>query len=66
MRFSSIKAADERDIFEVQSRSFCGLAEETAMDKVRVAGSAKQVKGAVKEAVGKGSRRLQARGRGQS
>ena len=37
----------------MQSRSFCGLTEEKVMDKDRVAGSAKQVKGAVKEAVGK-------------
>jgi uncharacterized protein YjbJ (UPF0337 family) len=41
------------------------LAEEKVMDKDRVAGSAKQVKGAVKEAVGKvvGDSKLQAEGK---
>jgi uncharacterized protein YjbJ (UPF0337 family) len=52
-------AADESNCLEVQSRSFFadsqigGLTEEDVMDKDRVEGSAKQVKGAVKEAVGK-------------
>jgi len=49
----------------MQSRSFCGLAEEKVMDKDRVAGSAKQVKGAVEEAVGKvvGDAKLEAEAR---
>jgi len=49
----------------MQSRSFCGLAEEKVMDKDRVAGSAKQVKGAVEEAVGKvvGDAKLEAEGK---
>jgi hypothetical protein len=60
----STTAADESDISEVQSRSFCGLGEEKVMDKDRVTGSAKQVKGAVKEAVGKvvGDSKLKAGG----
>jgi uncharacterized protein YjbJ (UPF0337 family) len=48
----------------MQSRSFCGLTEEKVMDKDRVAGSAKQVKGTVKEAVGKvvGDAKLESEG----
>jgi len=49
----------------VQLRSFCGLAEEKVMDKDRVEGSAKQVKGAVKETIGKvvGDAKLEAEGK---
>jgi uncharacterized protein YjbJ (UPF0337 family) len=49
----------------MQSRSFCGLTEEKVMDKDRVAGSAKQVKGTVKEAVGKvvGDAKLESEGK---
>jgi uncharacterized protein YjbJ (UPF0337 family) len=49
----------------IQSRSFCGLPEEKVMDKDRVAGSAKQVKGTVKEAVGKvvGDAKLESEGK---
>jgi uncharacterized protein YjbJ (UPF0337 family) len=48
-----------------QSPSFCGLIEEKVMDKDRVEGSAKQVKGAVKEAVGKvvGDAKLESEGK---
>ena len=49
----SMTNAGESEISEVQSLSFCELGNEKVMDKDRVAGSAKQVKGAVKEAVGK-------------
>ena len=49
----------------MQPRSFCGLAEEKVMDKDRVEGSAKQVKGAVKETIGKvvGDAKLEAEGK---
>jgi uncharacterized protein YjbJ (UPF0337 family) len=49
----------------MQSRSFCGLTEEKVMDKDHVAGSAKQVKGTVKEAVGKvvGDAKLESEGK---
>ena len=51
--------------FKGSSWSNCGLTEEKVMDKDRVAGSAKQVKGAVKEAVGKvvGDSKLEAEGK---
>ena len=49
----------------MEPRSFCGIAEEKVMDKDRVEGSAKQVKGAVKEAIGKvvGDAKLEAEGK---
>jgi uncharacterized protein YjbJ (UPF0337 family) len=49
----------------MQSRSFCGLTEEKVMDKDRVAGSAQQVKGTVKEAIGKvvGDAKLESEGK---
>ena len=49
----------------MQPQSFFGLTEEKVMDKDRVAGSAKQVKGAVKEAVGKvvGDAKLESEGK---
>jgi uncharacterized protein YjbJ (UPF0337 family) len=49
----------------MQSRSLCGLTEEKVMDKDRVAGSAKQMKGAVKEEVGKvvGDAKLESEGK---
>jgi uncharacterized protein YjbJ (UPF0337 family) len=48
-----------------QSQSFCGLTTEKVMDKDRVEGSAKQVKGAVKETIGKvvGDAKLEAEGK---
>jgi uncharacterized protein YjbJ (UPF0337 family) len=57
--------AGESEISEVQSLSFCELGNEKVMDKDRVAGSAKQVKGAVKEAVGKvvGDAKLESEGK---
>jgi uncharacterized protein YjbJ (UPF0337 family) len=50
-----VMRANDGELTNIQSRWFCGLTlpEEKVMDKDRVAGSAKQVKGAVKEAVGK-------------
>jgi uncharacterized protein YjbJ (UPF0337 family) len=45
-----VQAAGE--LTNLQSLSFGGLTEEKVMDKDRVAGSAKQVKGTVKEGVG--------------
>ena len=49
----------------MEPRSFCGFAEEKVMDKDRVEGSAKQVKGAVKETIGKvvGDAKLEAEGK---
>jgi len=49
----------------MEPRSFCGIAEEKVMDKDRVEGSAKQVKGAVKETIGKvvGDAKLEAEGK---
>ena len=47
------------------ARLFSGLTEESVMDKDRVAGSAKQVRGAVKEVVGKvvGDAKLESEGK---
>jgi uncharacterized protein YjbJ (UPF0337 family) len=62
---SGMMSANGGGLTNMQSRSFCGLIEEKVMDKDRVAGSAKQVNGTVKEAVGKvvGDAKLESEGK---
>jgi uncharacterized protein YjbJ (UPF0337 family) len=62
---SGMTSANGGGLTNMQSRSFCGLTEEKVMDKDRVAGSAKQVKGTVREAVGKvvGDAKLESEGK---
>jgi uncharacterized protein YjbJ (UPF0337 family) len=53
-------------IFEASCASCCGQSQENiVMDKDRIAGSAKQIKGVIKETIGKatGDTKLQADGR---